>query len=116
MELCKFCGRKTGETTSCIACDIIIDGIKYTPITHRSKKGLIFGEKKLKCPVCAVVSGGYHHLGCSEEICPKCFKRWIYCKCSGRKVKTDNASESAGNVIDFRKKKRTLSKKGHIDY
>jgi hypothetical protein len=41
------------------------------------------------CPVCAVVSGEYHVLGCPVETCPWCLGQLTRCKCRFEQLNTD---------------------------
>jgi rRNA maturation endonuclease Nob1 len=34
-----------------------------------------------RCGDCNVAIGGYHHLGCDQEICPSCGSQVISCGC-----------------------------------
>jgi hypothetical protein len=34
-----------------------------------------------RCPECLAGIGGFHHLGCSVEQCPKCRGQLLYCIC-----------------------------------
>ncbi|PIE74664.1 MAG: hypothetical protein CSA18_03690 [Deltaproteobacteria bacterium] len=39
-----------------------------------------------RCPGCGVKEGGFHHVGCTMEVCPRCKHLWVSCRCSGIKA------------------------------
>jgi len=41
-----------------------------------------------RCPECLVGIGGFHHLGCSVEQCPKCRGQLLYCICKVKKYRS----------------------------
>jgi hypothetical protein len=82
---------------------------QFTPTQAPSHQGggkyygnNLFGKKNipLRCPECNILPGGFHHIGCGIEICPKCDRRWINCRCFGIKIKL---KEIKGKVIPFKK-------------
>ena len=103
MAECKFCGKEMTGAESCVDNFIIIDSKKFSPIPFKSTQDTIFTKKNglARCPDCNVMPGGFHHVGCSLEICPGCNRRWIYCRCSGIKVRIDEDSKKEGKVIPF---------------
>jgi uncharacterized OB-fold protein len=44
-------------------------------------ENILYGTR---CPDCGVSIGGFHHPGCSREICPRCGERLSLCGCLGR--------------------------------
>lgn len=90
MTVCKFCGKEMEAARSCIESYFVIDGERYRPIPYIRQTDPETGAIQMRCPDCNVLSGGFHHIGCSLEICPKCRGQWIYCRCFGRRFKRDD--------------------------
>ncbi len=90
MTRCKFCGKDKRGAVSCCRYTIVIDNRNYAPIPFgpQSRQIIPIVKKEIaRCPDCNVQTGGLHHVGCGLELCPCCGKRWIYCRCNGKKVK-----------------------------
>jgi len=108
LAICAFCGKETEGASSCIKSSIRIDGADYTPLPFKKKNETVFTRRQVvRCAECNVLPGGFHHVGCVFEICPKCGGKWVYCACSGTKVRTDGISEKKCDVIQFNKIRRT---------
>ncbi|OQX23930.1 MAG: hypothetical protein BWK80_23515 [Desulfobacteraceae bacterium IS3] len=103
MTACKFCGKEMIGAASCIEYLIAIEGKKYPPVPYKGNSDGFFRKEVLRCPDCNVLPGGFHHVGCSMEICPKCGGRWIYCRCSGTKVKIE---ENKCKIIPFKRQRK----------
>jgi len=90
--------------SSCTKSSIRIGGVDYTPLPFKKKTETVFtkGQAAVRCAECNVLSGGFHHVGCVFEICPKCGGKWVYCGCSGLKVSTGGKSEKKCDVIQFK--------------
>ena len=76
MAICNLCGRDTADAASCVKGRVEIDGDFYDaipfPITRTGR-----------CSVCGVLPGGFHHLHCQQEECPKCGGQFVSCGCAG---------------------------------
>lgn len=64
---------------------------EYFPALPYSPEESAFADRIQKiparrCPSCNVKPGGYHHVGCTVETCPRCGQTWLFCGCSGCKV------------------------------
>jgi len=103
LAICAFCGKETEGASTCIESIIRIDGKDYTPLPFKRKNETVFTRKQeVRCAECNVLPGGFHHVGCGLEICPKCGGKWVYCACSGLKVRTDDKPEKKCDVIQFK--------------
>lgn len=105
LRTCTICG-KTEGASSCIETRIRIEGVLYRPIPYSPRKKTAFEEDGLprRCPECGVLPGGFHHVGCPFEFCPKCGGRWLSCKCFGIKVEPGahpDPDERSARVIPF---------------
>lgn len=108
MAICAFCGKETEGASSCVISSIRIDGTDYTPLPFKKKIETVFTKgEAVRCSECNILPGGFHHVGCVLEICPKCGGKWIYCACSGFKVRTDGKPEKKCDVIQFNPVRRT---------
>ncbi len=115
MEICSLCGKLKSGAETCIDYMIDIKGAFFGPIRYDTGRPNPFRpeDSEKRCPDCNIKPGGYHHVGCSMEICPSCGGRWISCRCQGLKVRIPEknkkpepvASEcydKKNNVIDFK--------------
>lgn len=104
MEMCSLCGKLKSGAETCTDYQVRIQGSVYSPVKYSSKKPTPFNSEdtKMRCPLCGVKPGGYHHVGCGLEICPCCGGRWIFCRCHGIKEKLTDLSMVSDNVLDLR--------------
>jgi len=92
LAVCSLCGKETAGAFSCIRSEIRIGEESYEPVPYES-------AGRSRCPGCNVAPGGFHHVGCGMEICPKCRHRWIQCRCNGTKRRP--GPEKPCRVIPF---------------
>ncbi|PIE71659.1 MAG: hypothetical protein CSA22_02205 [Deltaproteobacteria bacterium] len=87
MNTCNLCHKFVRAADTCSNYLFDINGRIYTPIPYQPKHVTRFNpeRKHLRCPVCHVKPDGYHHVGCTLEICPRCGDTWLRCKCAGVK-------------------------------
>ena len=113
MAICDFCGKEMEGASSCIVSHIRIGGADYTPLPYKRKKETVFtkGEPLQRCPECNILPGGFHHVGCVLELCPKCGEKWVYCRCAGLKVRIDVHTGKKCNIIPFKNKDRLQKSK-----
>lgn len=104
MEICSLCGKLKAGAETCTDYQIRIQGDIYSPVKYTSKKPTPFNSEdaKMRCPLCNVKPGGYHHVGCGVEICPCCGGRWIFCRCHGIKERLTDMLRVTDNILDFR--------------
>lgn len=76
--ICATCGGRIGEASTCRGAEIeLADGL-YRPVPWGAAADAAPAEA---CPGCGVEAGGYHHPGCTEELCPSCFRALLRCDC-----------------------------------
>lgn len=75
MATCKTCGQEMRTAASCTQ-EVIeyADGVTLP----RLRWGADRGER---CGDCGVEPGGFHHLNCDQEVCPRCKRQLISCGC-----------------------------------
>jgi hypothetical protein len=105
LAVCDFCGKEMDGASSCIEGRIRIGDKDYSLLPYKGKRETLFtkGEALKRCPECNVLPGGFHHVGCVLELCPKCNGKWVFCKCDGLKIRIDSGNGRKSNVIPFRK-------------
>jgi hypothetical protein len=78
---CRGCYQNTALHTACTVHRTVIGGVtverwRYSPLDA------ILMNSPLRCPGCNTIAGGYHHLGCPDEPCPRCGRIGPNCRCS----------------------------------
>ena len=89
MAKCKLCGKEKGSSASCVEHHIRIAGEYFKAVPYKARNKTLYEIQNnivKRCPSCGVKEGGYHHIGCILEVCPKCKKFWLSCSCFGIKV------------------------------
>lgn len=107
MAKCSLCNREKGLSDSCIKHFIRIEGVFYDAQPYKAKNKTLYeihNKIKKRCPYCGVIEGGYHHVGCIFEICPKCFKFWLSCNCFGIKTLKCKENPKILSLKNFRNK------------
>jgi hypothetical protein len=74
MAVCNFCNQEmtSEDTASCMLVKVEVGGRKLSPIKYQDDG---------RCPDCYVATGGFHHPGCDQEVCPACGGQAIGCGC-----------------------------------
>jgi hypothetical protein len=73
VAVCQDCNREMTTASSCVADALLIAGERHERRVAR---------RGGRCGDCGVEPGGYHHLGCDLEPCPRCSRQLISCGCS----------------------------------
>lgn len=77
------------------------DGAKISPIPFSPP------DLTIRCHDCNVAAGGFHHIGCDMEICPRCGGYLLGCSCFVSEGKTSDdrnnheVSESTNLFVDL---------------
>jgi hypothetical protein len=80
VKICDLCEQEKEKAYSCMK---KMEG--QIPFGEESQLSLL----PHKCPECLVGIGGFHHLGCGVEQCPKCHGQLLFCLCeSGEAYRT----------------------------
>ena len=71
MEMCD------SSTKTCVTYQFVKfpDGTKMPPVPYNPP------DSNIRCHDCGVVAGGFHHVGCDMEICPRCGGQFLGCSC-----------------------------------
>jgi hypothetical protein len=86
MTKCPFCNREMDETTdTCEFTHIKVSGKWY------QRKMISYGGETLgkRCSGCGILIAPrhYHHYGCVNEECPKCWRAEVKCDCKKEALK-----------------------------
>jgi len=83
--ICNICKGEKDGPHAVRTCEGNTEIVIFEELTGEEKKFTSIpytGDTKLsKCPDCGIVSGGFHHPGCDNEICPNCKEQIISCWC-----------------------------------
>ncbi len=106
MEMCD------SSTKTCEAYKFVEfpDGTKMTPVPYSPP------DSNIRCHDCGVAAGGFHHVGCDLEICPRCEDQLLGCSCfvsdgavSDKKVKRQNVGKPDHNCKGGKEKQNNLA-------
>lgn len=95
MAVCPDCEQEMLQADSCTVDALILDGHRYS--RYRARRSTV-GRR---CPDCGIAAGGYHHLGCDIETCPRCRGQQISCGCSWIDESTESIMAVAGDTIVY---------------
>ncbi|MDY0132708.1 MAG: hypothetical protein RBR53_08570 [Desulforegulaceae bacterium] len=105
MAKCSLCGKEKNLSDSCVKHYLRINDLFYQAIVYEPRNKTLYeihNNIKKRCPYCGVVEGGYHHIGCALEVCPKCFKFWLSCNCFGIKTLKNKKESKVVFLSNFR--------------
>lgn len=75
MANCDLCNQDMLSGASCSVEVLHTAGVAYPLVPHRA------GRARSNCGDCGVEPGGFHHLGCDLQRCPRCGGQLISCGC-----------------------------------
>jgi hypothetical protein len=78
MAICTYCDRDMRSATSCNVAVLHHMGQPYLLRTHEPEPGSDLDER---CFDCGAEVGGLHHLGCEQQVCPRCDDHRVWCGC-----------------------------------
>ena len=86
MTICPYCNREMDEITeTCEFNQVKIDGKWF----QRKMISLIGQQFGARCSGCGILIAPkhYHHFGCPDEECPKCWRSLKVCNCKKEALK-----------------------------
>ena len=78
MAVCEDCQEEMQTADTCVVGELTIDGRPYERIAFGAERPRWSQDR---CGDCRVLVGGFHHLGCDIEQCPRCRRQLISCGC-----------------------------------
>ena len=99
MAVCQECQREMLTALSCTVSTLYIGGnaIPVKPFGPDSATGPDGGGR---CGDCGVQVGGFHHLGCDMQRCPRCRRQLLSCGCSFDEFGGEQADEDGDDGED----------------
>jgi hypothetical protein len=79
MAICDLCDREMTTADTCSVEKLHHDGEAVAVFRYGKDPG--WGRPKGRCSDCGVLPGGFHHLGCDIQCCPRCRGQLISCGC-----------------------------------
>jgi hypothetical protein len=79
MAICLDCEREMLTAPSCVVSTLHIAGAAF-PLTPYGRDGTS-APGRARCGDCGVEPGGFHHLGCDLQRCPRCRRQLFSCGC-----------------------------------
>lgn len=80
MALCSWCRGEMATVDSCTCRKLHHAGRAVPLVPYGSETGP-YPYRSPRCGDCNVVRGGFHHLGCDIQQCPRCRDRMMSCGC-----------------------------------
>ena len=75
MAICDLCNQEMTSAASCTVDALHLRGQAVPAVPHRVAEGW------RRCGDCGVEPGGFHHLGCDMQDCPRCGRQLLSCGC-----------------------------------
>lgn len=101
MVACQDCKREMNSAESCIVDVLVLRGERFERFRQvRQPRG-----RSGRCGDCGIRKGGFHHLGCDMEQCPRCRRQLLSCGCCRDAVaevreSPDGVADSAAEDVE----------------
>lgn len=79
MAVCDLCDQEMTTAASCTVAELHLGGEAFPVFRHGRDPG--WGRARGRCGDCGVQPGGFHHLGCDIQACPRCRGQLLSCGC-----------------------------------
>jgi hypothetical protein len=106
MAICLDCDREMLTAPSCVVSTLHLAGAPF-PLTPYGRDGTS-APGGGRCGDCGVEPGGFHHLGCDLQRCPRCQRQLLTCGCpfdelggagDGEAEPLDDAADDDGSEL-----------------
>ena len=79
MAICDLCDQEMTTARTCSVEVLHHMGTPYPVLPYGQERG--WRARSGRCGDCGVRVGGFHHVGCDVQRCPRCTRQFISCGC-----------------------------------
>ena len=79
MAICQDCNQEMRTADSCTVSELHLQGVAFSLLEY-GRDGRA-ASRDGRCGDCGVLPGGFHHLGCDLQPCPRCHRQLLSCDC-----------------------------------
>ena len=104
MAICDLCNREMTTADTCSVRELHRGGAAVAVFPYGKDPG--WRRLKGRCPDCGVLPGGFHHVGCDIQVCPRCRTQLLMCDCGWDELgagwdDAEDDDEEEAVVLDF---------------
>jgi hypothetical protein len=111
MAICLDCDREMRTAPSCVVSTLHLAGARF-PLVPYGRDGTS-APGAGRCGDCGVEPGGFHHLGCDLQRCPRCQRQLLSCGCPFDELGGAEQDAEPGPLVDLAARDSELDEHGY---